>query len=384
MKRIYLDHAATTPVDPRVFELMRHYFSEHFGNPASRTHAFGWEAEEAIETARAQVAALLGVEPRAVVWTSGATESINTALQGLAWPASPGPYHLITTRAEHSAARDTCLALERRGVDVTWLGVDAHGRLDLAELRGAIRPETRVVSILHANNETGVVQDLAAIGALCRERGVLLHADVTQSLGKIPLALSDWGVDLASASAHKLCGPKGVGALYLRRRDPRVVLEPLLYGGGQERGLRSGTSNVPGIVGFGAAAALALGEMAQESIRVAALRDRLEAGLTHSHPELVRNGSGVERLPGLANVRFDGVGSEALLLALPAIALSAGSACASASLEPSHVLLAMGQSEAEARGAVRFSLGRTTTDEEIDATIGLVSAAVSRLCSTGG
>jgi cysteine desulfurase len=380
---IYMDHHATTPVDPRVLEAMLPYFTEHYGNAASRSHSFGWKAEEAVEAARAEVASLVGATAREIVFTSGATESDNLAVKGLArFHAAPGAArqgrHLVTCATEHHAVLDSMATLEREGFEVTRLPVSPDGRLDPERVRAAIRPDTTLVSVMHANNETGVVHPVEEIGRLTRAAGVAFHCDAVQSAGRIPFDVEAAQVDLASLSAHKMYGPKGVGALYVRRR-PRVRLLPLLDGGGHERGLRSGTLNVPGIVGFGRACALAAAEREAEAVRLLALRERLRLGILSGLADVVVNGSLAHRLPGNLNLSFAGVEGEALLLALRDVALSSGSACTSASLEPSYVLRAMGVPDGLAHASLRFGLGRFNTEEEVDHVVRLVLEKVRRL-----
>ena len=375
---IYMDYHATTPVDPRVLDAMLPYFREEFGNASSKSHSFGWHAEEAVEAARAQVAALVGASPREIVWTSGATESNNLAIKGVAEFHAGKGRHLVTVATEHKAVLDSMHALERRGWAVTVLPVGRDGRLDPAELKAALRPDTVLVSVMHANNETGVIQPIEEIGAVTRAAGVLLHCDAVQSAGKIPFDVERAQVDLASLSAHKLYGPKGVGALYVRRK-PRVRLTAQMDGGGHERGFRSGTLNVPGIVGFGAACALAQAEREAEAARVLALRERLRAGLAAGLDLLTVNGSLEHRLPGNLNVSFAYVEGEAMMMAIKNVAVSSGSACTSASLEPSYVLRAMGVGDHLAHSSIRFGLGRFTTEEEVDYTVRLVIEKVKKL-----
>jgi cysteine desulfurase len=363
---IYMDHHATTPVAPEVFEAMRPYFLEHFGNAASRNHAFGWAAEGAVETARAEVARLIGCKPIEVVFTSGATESDNLALKGVAEAYRDKGRHLITSQVEHPAVLDACKRLEKDGYQVTYLPVDRHGMVDPAALARAITPKTVLVSIMLANNEVGTIQPLAEIGRVCKERGVLLHSDAVQGVGKIPVAVDALGVDLLSLTAHKLYGPKGVGALYVRMGQPRVRLAPQMDGGGHEKGRRSGTLNVPGIVGLGKACVLAGRVMADEAVRLSALRERLRAALFLRLDHIHLNGHPTERLPGNLNVSFDFVEGEALLMSLKEVAVSSGSACTTASLQASHVLRAMGLGEELAHASVRFGLGRGNTEEEVD------------------
>ncbi|MBL8259122.1 MAG: aminotransferase class V-fold PLP-dependent enzyme [Candidatus Competibacteraceae bacterium] len=376
---VYLDYAATTPVDPRVADLLGRHLTQEgiFGNPSSSTHHFGQRAARAIEVARAQVAGLLNADAREIVWTSGATESNNLALRGAMRAHRRQGRHLITGKTEHKAVLDVCRRLEQDGYSVTYLDPEPDGSIALERLAAALRPDTALVSLMHVNNETGVVQDLDAIGALTRSRGVLLHVDAAQSAGKLPIDLRACAIDLLSLSAHKLYGPKGVGALFVRQRPHRVRLEPLLYGGGQERGLRAGTLPTHQIVALGEACRIAQAEMGDDRARLQTLRERLWQGLAGSGAIL--NGHPEKHWPGILNVSFSGIAAEALLADLPEIALATGSACTSGTAEPSHVLRAMGCDAARARGAVRFSLGRFTTPAEIDYTLRAVCAAVARL-----
>lgn len=376
---IYMDHHATTPVAPEVFEAMRPYFLEHFGNAASRNHAFGWAAEGAVETARAEVARLIGCKPIEVVFTSGATESDNLALKGVAEAYRDKGRHLITSQVEHPAVLDACKRLEKDGYQVTYLPVDRHGMVDPAVVARAITPKTVLVSIMLANNEVGTIQPLAEIGRVCKERGVLLHSDAVQGVGKIPVAVDALGVDLLSLTAHKLYGPKGVGALYVRMGQPRVRLVPQMDGGGHEKGRRSGTLNVPGIVGLGKACVLAGRVMADEAVRLSALRERLRAALFLRLDHIHLNGHPTERLPGNLNVSFDFVEGEALLMSLKEVAVSSGSACTTASLQASHVLRAMGLGDELAHASVRFGLGRGNTEEEVDYVSDRIVEEVARL-----
>lgn len=380
---IYMDHHATTPVDPRVLERMLPYFTEHFGNPASRSHGFGWRAEEAVEAARSRVAALLGATAQEIVFTSGATEANNLALMGVMEAYASKGNHLITQVTEHKAVLDVCQGLERRGVRVTYLPVDGAGRVDPQAVADAITPKTVLVSLMHVNNEVGTVQPLAAVGALCRARGVLLHSDVAQSVGKLPVDVQADCVDLASLSAHKLYGPKGVGALFVRRRDPRVQLVAQQLGGGHERNMRSGTLNVPGIVGLGEACRLALAEGAEESARLAALRDAL-AGKLLAVDGVTRNGDAQRCHPGNLHLSFAGVEGDGLLLSLRDVAVSSGSACTSVTLEPSYVLRAMKVPDELARASIRFGVGRHNTAEEIDHVAALVQEKLDKLRRTNG
>jgi cysteine desulfurase len=379
---IYLDYHASTPVDPRALEAMLPYFSEHFGNAASKTHPFGWRADDAVEAGRRQVAALIGASAKEIIFTSGATESNNLALKGVAHAFRSRGNHIVTLTTEHKAVLDSCHHLEDEGFAVTYLGVGRDGLVDLDALRDAITDRTILVSVMAANNEIGVLQPIAAIGAIARERGVLVHTDAVQAIGKVPFDVSTLPVDLASMTAHKTYGPKGVGALYVRRGEVKLELEPLMDGGGHERGLRSGTLNVPGIVGFGKAAEIAKAEMAAESPRLAALRDRLLVALRAEVSDLHVNGSLDARLPQNLNVSFPGVPGESLLLGIDDICVSAGSACSSGSEEPPYVLKALGMDADLARASIRFGLGRYTTEEEIDYTAGKVSAVVRQLRQT--
>lgn len=375
---IYLDYHATTPVDPRVLEAMLPYFREDFGNAASKSHVFGWHAEEAVEAGRAELAKLVGASPKEIVWTSGATESDNLAIKGAAHFYREKGRHLVTCKTEHKAVLDSMHALERQGFEVTFLDVEKDGRLDPDRLRGALRGDTILVSVMHANNETGVVHPIEEIGRITRAAGVLFHCDAVQSVGKVPFDVEAANADLVSLSAHKMYGPKGVGALYVRRK-PRVRLVAQMDGGGHERGFRSGTLNVPGIVGFGKAAALALEEREAEAARVLALREKLRTALATGLDLVTVNGSLAHRLPGNLNVSFAYVEGEALMMAIKDVAVSSGSACTSASLEPSYVLRAMGVSDDLAHSSIRFGLGRFTTEEEIDFVARLVVEKVRRL-----
>jgi len=380
---IYMDHHATTPVAPEVFEAMRPYFLEHFGNAASRNHAFGWAAEGAVETARAEVARLIGCKAIEVVFTSGATESDNLAVKGVAEAYRDKGRHLITSQIEHPAVLDVCKRLEKDGYQVTYLPVDRHGMVDPAAVARGITPKTVLVSIMLASNEVGTIQPLAEIGRICKERGVLLHSDAVQGVGKIPVAVDALGVDLLSLTAHKLYGPKGVGALYVRMGQPRVRLVPQMDGGGHEKGRRSGTLNVPGIVGLGKACELAGRLMAGEAVRLTALRERLRAALFLRLDRIHLNGHPTERLPGNLNLSFDFVEGEALLMSLKEVAVSSGSACTSASLQASHVLRAMGLGDELAHASVRFGLGRGNTEEEVDYVSDRIVEEVTRLRAMG-
>jgi len=376
---IYLDYAATTPADPRVAEKMMQFLTLDgtFGNAASRSHRYGWQAEEAVDVARNQVADLIGADPREIVFTSGATESDNLAIKGAAHFHQEKGRHIVTCQTEHKAVLDACLQLEREGFEITWLAPQRSGQIDLASLQNALREDTILVSIMHVNNETGVIQNIAAIGELCRARDILFHVDATQSVGKLPIDLSQLPVDLMSFSAHKLYGPKGIGGLYVRRQ-PRIRLEAQIHGGGHERGMRSGTLPVHQIVGMGEAYGIAKEEMTTEMARIGRLRSRLWRGISDIDGAYV-NGDAEGGAPTILNVSFSNVDGESLIMALKDLALSSGSACTSASLEPSYVLRALGLSEALAHSSLRFSLGRFTTGEEIDYAIELVRKSISRL-----
>jgi cysteine desulfurase len=373
---VYLDYNATTPVDPQVLACMLPYFTERFGNPSSKGHRYGLEAEAAVEVAREQLAVLLGAEPENLIFTSGATEALNLAIKGVAQALAHRGRHVVTVQTEHAAVLEACRALARRGWEVTYLPVDAEGRLDMAALEAALRPDTVLLCVMWANNETGVLHPIPAIAQLARDRGVPLLVDATQAVGKIPVQVT--GIDLLACSAHKFYGPKGVGALYVRRK-PELRLQPLLDGGGQEQGLRSGTLNVPGIVGMGAAAVRAAEVMAEEMSRLQALRDRLEQGLQGALSGVRVNGAGAPRLPQTSSITFEGVRADRLLAAVRTLALSAGSACGSGRGKPSHVLRAMGRTDTEAQATIRISLGRFTTAADIDYALTELIAAVERL-----
>ena len=376
---IYMDYHATTPVDPRVLEAMLPYFTDHFGNAASRNHAFGWEAEEAVETARKHVADLIGANPKEIIFTSGATESNNLAIKGAAEMYREKGNHIITCVTEHKAVIDTCKKLEKQGWRVTYLPVQKDGRILLDELRAAITDKTILITIMTANNEIGVLQPIAEIAAVAKEKGILFHTDAVQAAGKVPFNVNDLKVDLVSVSAHKMYGPKGVGALYVRRRNPRVLLAEQISGGGHERGMRSGTLNVPGIVGLGRAAEIAKAEMATESERLRMLRDRLNQSLHENLDEIYINGSMDYRLPHNSNISFAYVEGESLLMGINDVAVSSGSACTSASLEPSYVLKALGAGDDLAHSSIRFGLGRWTTQEEVDYVVDKLTTVVRRL-----
>ena len=376
---IYLDYHATTPMDERVLQAMLPYFTETFGNAASRNHAFGWQAEEIVGEARDQIASIIGASGREIVFTSGATESDNLALQGVAEFYKVKGNHLITVPTEHKAILDTCQYLEQKGFEVTYLDVDKYGEIDLQQLQDVIKDSTILVSIMAANNEIGTVQPLKEIGAITRSKGVLFHCDATQGIGKIPIDVDEMNIDLLSMTAHKIYGPKGIGALYARRKRPRVRLSPIIHGGGHERGMRSGTLNVSGIVGFAKAIEICQAEMDSEGERLVNLRERLYKSLTDKLDYVFLNGHPTRRLPGNLNLSFAYVEGESLIMGISDIAVSSGSACTSASLEPSYVLRALGVGDELAHSSIRFGLGRFTTVEEIYYTAEKVIATVSRL-----
>jgi cysteine desulfurase len=376
---VYFDNHATTPLDPRVLEVMLPYFTEKFGNAASRNHEFGWRAEEAVENARGQIARLIHANPKEIVFTSGATESDNLAIKGVAEALREKGNHIITQVTEHKAVLDSCKRLEKSGYEITYLPVEKDGRIRLDEVRGAITPKTILISVMYANNEIGVLQPIEDISRIAKEKGVLLHVDAVQAVGKIPIDVQRDGIDLMSISAHKMYGPKGVGALYVRRKNPRVQLGAMIDGGGHERGMRSGTLNVPGIVGLGKACALCQTEMSAERARIARLRDRLQKALLEGLEGTSINGSLAHRLPNNLNISFAYVEGESLLMGINDIAVSSGSACTSAAIEPSYVLRALGVNEELAHSSIRFGLGRFNTEEETDYVAGRVIETVNRL-----
>lgn len=379
MKRIYLDNHATTPVDPQVLEAMLPYFTEKFGNAASKQHAFGWEAEEAVEHGRAQIAALIGAKPKEIVFTSGATEANNLALFGAAQSYQAKKNHLITVTTEHKAVLDPMGVLEKAGFEVTYLTVDRRGQIDLDKIKKAITKHTILLSVMAANNEIGTIPPLAEIGRLAKEKGVLFHSDAAQAVGKIPLDVNAMGIDLLSLSAHKIYGPKGIGALYVRSRNPHVRISPQIVGGGHERGLRSGTLAVPLIVGMGVACAICQDVMAEEARQMAALRDRLQEGISRQLDGVVLNGDPEHRLPNNLNLSFKGVEAQAVMMKMDTVAVSSGSACTTGNPQASHVLRAIGLNDALAGAAIRFGVGRFNTPEEIEMAIQIVVAAVSTL-----
>ncbi|MEP7352669.1 MAG: IscS subfamily cysteine desulfurase [Acidobacteriota bacterium] len=376
---IYMDYHATTPVDPRVFEAMRPYFTEVFGNAASRNHSFGWEAEDAVEKARRQIADLIGATPKEIVFTSGATESNNLAIKGVAQMYAEKGNHIITAATEHKATLDTCKHLEKDGYQVTYLSLLPNGLIDMDQLRASITDKTILISIMYANNEIGVLQPIAEIGKLAKERGVLFHTDATQAVGKVPVNVITDNIDLLSISAHKMYGPKGVGALYVRRKGPRVQLTAQIDGGGHERGMRSGTLNVPSIVGLGEACAIAKAEMPTEAKRMEFLRDKLKDRLLSALDECYINGTMEHHLPNNLNISFAFVEGESLLMGINDIAVSSGSACTSATLEPSYVLKALGAGDELAHSSIRFGLGRFNTEEEVDYVAAKVIDVVQKL-----
>jgi cysteine desulfurase len=376
---IYFDNHATTPVDPRVLEAMLPYFTEKFGNAASRNHEFGWRAEEAVENARGQIARLIGANPKEIVFTSGATESDNLAIKGVAEAYREKGNHIVTQVTEHKAVLDSCKRLEKYGHEVTYLPVERDGRVRVEDIRAAITPKTILISMMYANNEIGVVQPVGEIGKIAKEKGVLFHVDAVQAVGKIPVNVEKDGIDLMSISAHKMYGPKGVGALYVRRKNPRVQLAAMIDGGGHERGMRSGTLNVPGIVGLGKACAICQAEMDAEGKRLVRLRDRLQRALMSGLDGTSINGSEEWRLPNNLNISFAGVEGESMLMGINDIAVSSGSACTSAHIEPSYVLKALGVNEDLAHSSIRFGLGRFNTEEEVDYVAARVIETVKRL-----
>ncbi len=376
-EQLYFDYAATTPIDPRVIEKMVICMKEDFGNPASRSHSFGWQAEEMVETARAQVASLINADPREIIWTSGATESDNLAIKGAAQFYQRKGKHIITSKIEHKAVLDTCRQLEREGFEVTYLEPDNYGFISVEKVEAAIREDTCVVSIMHANNEIGTIQDIEAIGKLTRQKGIIFHVDAAQTVGKIPIDMQANEIDLLSISGHKLYGPKGIGALYVRRK-PRVRITPQMHGGGHERGMRSGTLPTHQIIGFGEACRLAQENLAEEAKRIRALRDKLWQGLNDIE-EIYHNGHPEKCLPGILNLSINFIEGESLLMGLKNLALSSGSACTSASLEPSYVLRSLGLNDELAHSSLRFSIGRFTTEDEINQAIQSVRKIISKL-----
>ena len=379
MKQIYLDNQATTPLDPEVFSAMSPWFTEKFGNASSRNHTYGWEAEEAVEIARESVAAIIGSLPKEIIFTSGATEANNIALQGVAKNYQNQGRHIITLKTEHKAVIDVCQHLSEDGFDITYLPVDKDGMLNVNKFEDAIRDDTIFASVMHVNNEIGVIQPIKELGAICKNKNVIFHVDAAQSVGKIPLNIDDMGIDLLSISAHKFYGPKGVGALYIRRKDPRVQLQPVMFGGGHERGVRSGTLPVPNIVGMGRACDLAADVMNEENLKITTLRDALLQGIRDKNPNALVNGSMEKRVAGNLNMSFPGVNNEAIIAAIPEIAISSGSACTTSTMEPSHVLLALGISKEEAYSSLRFGIGRFNTEEDIHIAVKSINGCMKKL-----
>jgi len=379
VKQIYLDNQATTPLDPEVFSAMSPWFTEKFGNASSRNHTYGWEAEEAVEIARESVAAIIGSLPKEIIFTSGATEANNIALQGAAKNYQNQGRHIITLKTEHKAVIDVCQHLSEDGFDITYLPVDKDGMLNVNKFEDAIRDDTIFASVMHVNNEIGVIQPIKELGAICKNKNVIFHVDAAQSVGKIPLNIDDMGIDLLSISAHKFYGPKGVGALYIRRKDPRVQLQPVMFGGGHERGVRSGTLPVPNIVGMGRACDLAADVMNEENLKITTLRDALLQGIRDKNPNALVNGSMEKRVAGNLNMSFPGVNNEAIIAAIPEIAISSGSACTTSTMEPSHVLLALGISKEEAYSSLRFGIGRFNTEEDIHIAVKSINGCMKKL-----
>ena len=379
MKQIYLDNQATTPLDPEVFSAMSPWFTEKFGNASSRNHTYGWEAEEAVEIARESVAAIIGSLPKEIIFTSGATEANNIALQGAAKNYQNQGRHIITLKTEHKAVIDVCQHLSEDGFDITYLPVDKDGMLNVNKFEDAIRDDTIFASVMHVNNEIGVIQPIKELGAICKNKNVLFHVDAAQSVGKIPLNIDDMGIDLLSISAHKFYGPKGVGALYIRRKDPRVQLQPVMFGGGHERGVRSGTLPVPNIVGMGRACDLAADVMNEENLKITTLRDALLQGIRDKNPNALVNGSMEKRVAGNLNMSFPGVNNEAIIAAIPEIAISSGSACTTSTMEPSHVLLALGMSKEEVYSSLRFGIGRFNTEKDIHIAVKSINGCMKKL-----
>jgi len=379
MQQIYLDNQATTPLDPKVFSAMEPWFTEKFGNASSRNHTYGWEAEEAVEIARESVAATIGALPKEIIFTSGATEANNIALQGAAKSYQDQGRHIITVKTEHKAVMDVCQHLSKNGFDITYLPVDKGGILDLNKFEDAIRDDTILASVMHVNNEIGVIQPIKELGAICKNKGIIFHVDAAQSMGKLSINVDYMGIDLLSISAHKLYGPKGVGALYVRRKNPRVQLQPIMFGGGHERGIRSGTLPVPNIVGLGKACDIAADVMIEENLRISQLRDSLLRGIRAGNPNASINGSMEHRVAGNLNMSFPGANNEAIIAAVPDIAISSGSACTTSTMEPSHVLLALGMSKEEAYSSLRFGIGRFNTEKDVETAIKVINRCMQKL-----
>ena len=379
MQQVYLDNQATTPLDPKVFSAMEPWFTEKFGNASSRNHTYGWEAEEAVEIARESVAATIGALPKEIIFTSGATEANNIALQGAAKSYQDQGRHIITVKTEHKAVMDVCQHLSKDGFDITYLPVDKDGILDLNKFEDAIRDDTILASVMHVNNEIGVIQPIKELGAICKNKGIIFHVDAAQSMGKLSINVDDMGIDLLSISAHKLYGPKGVGALYVRRKNPRVQLQPIMFGGGHERGIRSGTLPVPNIVGLGKACDIAADVMIEENLRISQLRDALLQGIRAENPNASINGSMEHRIAGNLNMSFPGANNEAIIAAVPDIAISSGSACTTSTMEPSHVLLALGMSKNEVYSSLRFGIGRFNTEKDVETATKVINRCMQKL-----
>ena len=383
MPQVYLDNQATTPLDPKVFSAMEPWFTEKFGNASSRNHTYGWEAEEAVEIARESVAAIIGALPKEIIFTSGATESNNIALQGVAKNYQKQGKHIITLKTEHKAVMDVCQHLSKDGFDITYLPVDKDGILDLNKFEDAIRDDTILASVMHVNNEIGVIQPIKELGVICKNKGIIFHVDAAQSVGKLPTNVENMGIDLLSISAHKFYGPKGVGALYIRRKNPRVQLQPIMFGGGHERGIRSGTLPVPNIVGLGKACDISADVMTEENLRISQLRDSLIKGIKAENPNAKINGSMEYRVAGNLNMSFPGANNEAIIAAVPDIAISSGSACTTSTMEPSHVLLALGMSKEDAYSSLRFGIGRFNNEKDIQIAVGSINSCMKMLSTRG-
>ena len=383
MPQVYLDNQATTPLDPKIFSVMEPWLKDKFGNASSRNHTYGWEAEEAVEIARESVAAIIGALPKEIIFTSGATESNNIALQGVAKNYQKQGKHIITLKTEHKAVMDVCQHLSKDGFDITYLPVDKDGILDLNKFEDAIRDDTILASVMHVNNEIGVIQPINELGAICKNKGIIFHVDAAQSVGKLPTNVENMGIDLLSISAHKFYGPKGVGALYIRRKNPRVQLQPIMFGGGHERGIRSGTLPVPNIVGLGKACDISADVMTEENLRISQLRDSLIKGIKAENPNAKINGSMEYRVAGNLNMSFPGANNEAIIAAVPDIAISSGSACTTSTMEPSHVLLALGMSKNEVYSSLRFGIGRFNNEKDIQIAVGSINSCMKKLSTRG-
>ena len=383
MKQIYLDNQATTPLAPEVFSAMSPWFTEKFGNASSRNHTYGWEAEEAVEIARESVAAIIGSLPKEIIFTSGATEANNIALQGVAKNYQNQGRHIITLKTEHKAVMDVCQHLSKDGFDITYLPVDKDGILDVNKFENTMKDDTILASVMHVNNEIGVIQPIKELGVICKNKGIIFHVDAAQSVGKLPTNVENMGIDLLSISAHKFYGPKGVGALYIRRKNPRVQLQPIMFGGGHERGIRSGTLPVPNIVGLGKACDISADVMTEENLRISQLRDSLIKGIKAENPNAKINGSMEYRVAGNLNMSFPGANNEAIIAAVPDIAISSGSACTTSTMEPSHVLLALGMSKNEVYSSLRFGIGRFNNEKDIQIAVGSINSCMKMLSTRG-